>query len=147
MAIYFIIQTSSYSSLLCPSYHPPRLSLPSVSELAYLNIQNSEQHIWSQSSAFSLYHISCFPLIHSIGLELRFLSVRCNTIGRCGQEFSLMPVKDKLVSVQWDARHTHARKASSVWGLKFCLFPTLLSFILLISFAPLTCCRMLSRAL
>lgn len=74
---------------------------------------------------FSLYHCFSplthflFPLIHSTSLALRFLSVGCDTIGRCGQDSSVMPVKDKLVSVQWDARHTSACTASSVWGLEF----------------------------
>lgn len=58
-----------------------------------------------------------------------------------------MPVKDKVVSVRWDARHTYACKTSTVWRFGICLFPALLSFTMLISIAPLTGCRMLSETL
>lgn len=46
-------------------------------------------------TVFLLRHISCFPQIHIVSLVLRFLSFGCDTVGRCGQNSSLMPVKDK----------------------------------------------------
>lgn len=65
---------------------------------------------------FSLLTRFLFPLLRSRGC------VGCDTVGRWGQEFFLMPVKDKLVSVGWDARRAYAPKASSVWGLEFVCF-------------------------
>lgn len=78
-------------------------------------------HPLSLYHSFSLLTHFLFPLIHSIILKLRFLHVGCDTTGRCGQDSSLMPVEDKLVSVRWDARHTSACTAS-VWGLEFVCF-------------------------
>lgn len=74
------------------------------------------------STAFLFTHVSCFPPFHIASLLLRFLSFGCDTISRCGQNSSLMPVRDKRVSSRWDARLKSACTASTVWGLEFVCF-------------------------
>lgn len=49
--------------------------------------------------------------------EARLQVFGCEIRGRCGQEITLMPVSDNLVSAQRDARHSHACRAPSVPGL------------------------------
>lgn len=126
-------KSCSSSSSLCPFLTQPHslsLSLPSASLVSRLNIQDKEQYcLFSQISPrpdhclhYRPLSLFCSSDTFPVPPASQRQSVGCDTVGRCGQEFSLMPVKDKLVSVRWDARHTHACKASSVWGLEFVCF-------------------------
>lgn len=72
-------------------------------------------------AVFFLWHISCSPW-SAESVQCSDFWLGCDTAGRCGQDSYLMPVKDKRVSVRWDARHTSACMASSVWGLAFVCF-------------------------
>ena len=63
------------------------------------------------------YQLRMFPA-HSLSTTACFLQTcGCEIRGRCGQEFTSMPVSDNLVSAQRDARHSHARRAPPVPGL------------------------------
>lgn len=158
--IHFFFQTSN-TSFLSFSYPPFPLSA-FVSEVAENNII-SEVHssvaCFHKSAlariivsiitlslvitVFLLRHISCFPQIHIVSLVLRFLSFGCDTVGRCGQNSSLMPVKDKRYLLD----ETPGKNLHSLhWlGSGICLFPTLLSFMQLISFVPHAGCGLFSK--
>lgn len=79
------------------------------------------------------------PLSHSISVALTFLSVGCNTTGRCGQESS--GFQSKINGYLFDETPgTHLPARPPLFGVG--VFPALLSFTLLISFAPRTgCCQ------